>query len=88
MRFKREILVKILDVKAPDTEVKAAWPNVQLTPSNQVQQREEIRYCLAMRSNQDAQLATFVDDDINNVMDVFSAFNPATHGEAGKYSLT
>ncbi len=80
--------MKILDWKAPDNVVKAAWPNAQLTASNQVQRREKIRSCLAMRSNQDVQLATFVDDDINNIMEVFGTFNPATHGEAGKYSLT
>ncbi len=36
---------------------------------------------------QDAQLETFVDDDINNIMTLFNEFNPATHGEAGKYDL-
>jgi hypothetical protein len=29
----------------------------------------------------------FVDADINNVMDLFGDFNPATHGEAGRYDL-
>lgn len=83
----REILVKILDLRAPDNVVRAAMPNIQLTPNNQVPRREKIRYCLVESGRHDAQLATFVDDDINNVMDLFGAFNPATHGEAGKYSL-
>lgn len=83
----REILVKILDLKAPDKTVRAAWPNVQLTENNQVLRREKIRFCLAQVGHQDAQLATFVDDDIHDVMELFKLFNPATHGAAGLYSF-
>lgn len=84
----REILVKILDLKAPDRDVMAAWAHIQLTQGNQVPRREKIRYCLALSGHQDEQLQVFVEDDINNVMALFGEFNPATHGEAGKYSLT
>ena len=83
----REILVRILDLKAPDTTVLATWPDVQLTEHKQVPRREKLRFCLAQAGHQDARLATFVEDDINNVMDLFGEFNPATHGEAGRYTL-
>jgi len=83
----REILVKILDVKAPDKAVVAAKPNIKLTQHDQVPRREKIYYCLARSGQQSPELVDFVDDDINNVMDLFGAFNPATHGEAGRYDL-
>ena len=83
----REILVTILDLKAPDKTVRAAWPEVQLTPDKRVLRREKIRFCLAQAGHKDAQLATFVNDDINDVMELFKLFNPATHGAAGLYSI-
>ena len=83
----REILVKILDLKAPDDAVLATKPNVQLTENGKVPRREKIYFCLARSDQQDSELVDFVDDDINNVMDLFGDFNPATHGEAGRYDL-
>lgn len=83
----REILVKILDLKAPDKAVLAANSNIQLTENHQVPRREKIRFCLARSGQEDAEFTDFVEDDINNVMELFGAFNPATHGDAGLYDL-
>lgn len=83
----REILVGILDLKAPDYEVLATLPNVERTETGQVRRREKIRYCLSLRGQQDEELIVFVDDDIDNVMDLFADLNPATHGKAGQYDL-
>jgi hypothetical protein len=84
----REIFVKILDLKAPNEAVLAANANIQLTQHGQIPRREKIHYCLAQSGQQDETLVDFVEDDINNVMDLFGVFNPATHGEAGKYDIT
>jgi len=72
---------------APDQAVLTAMPNVQLTEHNQVPRREKIRFCLSQKGQQDPRLLNFVDDDINNVMDLFGEFNAAAHGEAGRYGL-
>jgi hypothetical protein len=84
----REIFVRILDQSAPDEQVLATFPNITLTENNQVPRREKIRYCLERRGQQDTDLLNFVDDDVDNVMELFRAFNPATHGEAGRYDLS
>lgn len=81
----REIFVSILDLKAPDAAVLSANPNVGLTDDGRVQRREKIRYCLDQSGQQSPELAAFVDDDINDVMELFKLFNPATHGPAGHY---
>lgn len=83
----REILVGMLNLKAPDSDVLQFNPNIELK-NGQVPRREKIYYCLARSGEQDPVLATFIDDDINNVMDLFSDLNPATHGEAGRYDMT
>jgi len=83
----REILVTILDMKAPDHAVLAEKPNIELTDQKKVPRREKIRYCLSRSGRPVEDLTTFVDEDINNVMELFGAFNPATHGEAGRYDL-
>ena len=84
----REILVKILDENAPEEDVKEWDPKIELNEHGRVKRRDKIRYCLAQTEQDIDELVDFVDDDINNVMDVFSDFNPATHGAAGKYDLT
>lgn len=84
----REIFISILDMTAPDSVVLAANSGVALTDDGRVQRREKIRFCLARSGQQGAELADFVDTDINNVMELFKAFNPATHGEAGRYDFT
>lgn len=83
----REILVNILDVKAPDMAVLAAKPDLKRI-NGQVPRREKIYYCLAQSGQQTPELVDFVADDINNVMDLFSTLNPATHGEAGLYDFS
>jgi hypothetical protein len=83
----REIFIRILDLKAPDEQVLAATSNVKRTETGQVPRREKIRYCLERRGRQNPELLNFVDDNIDNVMDLFAEFNPATHGEAGRYDL-
>jgi len=83
----REILVRILDMKAPDKVVLAANPAATLTPTGQVTRREKIRFCLTRGGQQSLALLNFVDDDIDNVMDLFNDFNSATHGESGRFDM-
>lgn len=83
----REIFIKILDLKAPDDVVLAANADVGLTDDGRVRRREKIRFCLAQSGQESDELSTFVEDDINNVMYLFGTFNPATHGEAGRYDF-
>lgn len=81
----REVFARILDTNAPDQIVLAAEPNVKLTDDGRVQRREKIRYCLSRSGQESNELAAFVEEDVNEVMELFKLFNPATHGEAGAY---
>jgi hypothetical protein len=83
----REILVTILDDNAPDADVLAWDEDLELTDHNQVRRRDKIRYMLAQSGQDVDELVDFVEHDIDNVMDLFKDFNPATHGPAGKYDL-
>lgn len=82
----REILVGILNARAPKAEVLEAKPDVVLT-NGQVPRREQIYYCLAQSGQQTSELVDFVEADINNVMDLFQPLNTGAHGEAGVYNL-
>lgn len=62
-------------------------PSIKLI-NGEVPRREQINYCLARNSQQSAELVDFVDEDINNVMDLFKPLSTGTHGEAGIYSFT
>ena len=83
----REILVGILNTRAPKDDVLELNPNIKLI-NGEVPRREQINYCLARNSQQSAELVDFVDEDINNVMDLFKPLSTGTHGEAGIYSFT
>jgi hypothetical protein len=83
----REIMAYILDLKAPDQDVLAYNPHATRTPNNQVTRREKIQFCLAQQGQQNAALVAFVERDIDDVLDLFKVFNPATHGAAGRYDL-
>ncbi len=83
----REILTSILEVSAPDDKVLAANPEADRTPDNKVTRRARVLFCLTKRNRYDAELAEFVEDDIDNVISLFGEFNSGTHGAAGKFSL-
>lgn len=83
----REIITNILESEAPDQVVLEANPAADRTREGRVTRRARIRYCLDHRGI-DAELVTFVEDDIDNVVALFQEFNDATHGEAGRYDLS
>ncbi|MFC0530425.1 pPIWI-associating nuclease domain-containing protein [Phytohabitans kaempferiae] len=83
----REVIVQMIDIKAPDTAVLAANPGARL-PDGRVARREKINYLLAKYGANHASLGNFVETDINDVLNLFKVFNSSTHGEAGKLDMT
>lgn len=83
----REILASILDREAPDSAVKQANPEYVRTPNGGVSRRAKIQFFLARTGNYVAALAQFVEDDIDSVISLFTDFNAATHGGAGRFDL-
>jgi hypothetical protein len=82
----REILISVVDSSASDAEVVAADPNCRLA-DGRVARRAKITFCLARKNLQDGSLASMVDADVDNVLDLFGIVNAGTHGVAGTYDI-
>lgn len=65
----------------------AANPDYPKTPDGDVSRRARIWHCVAASGYSDESFVDFVDDDIENVIDLFREFNSGTHGDAGKFSI-
>ena len=83
----REILSQILQLKAPDDAVVALLPDCDRTPDGSPTRRSKIRYFLARRDMAAESLEQFVEDDIENIVQLFNVFNKGTHGAAGTFDL-
>lgn len=84
----REVLVQMIDLRAPDAEVLRANPQCQTTDDGRVRRREKISYLLAAYGDDRASLGDFIDADVNDVMKLFRTFNDGTHGDAGAFDLS
>lgn len=83
----RELLTRLLEAAAPDDVVVAADPDCARTEQGSITRRARIQYCLAERGHADEQFVDFVDEDINNVLELFRVFNDGTHGSAGRFGV-
>jgi hypothetical protein len=83
----REIIARILNTKAPDNVVFAALPDCDRTPQGTPTRRAKIRYFLHLRGMKQDELEAFVESDMNNVVELFEAFNEGTHGSAGTFDF-
>ena len=82
----RELLTRILDSRAPDDRVLREMPGCQLTPKGTPTRRSKIRYFLQRRRMADETLEDFVEEDMNNVVQLFHEFNDGTHGSSGHFT--
>jgi len=83
----REIITQILEIKAPDSAVFNLIPSCTTTPQGKPTRRSKIKFFLAKKDIDDYSFESFVDEDINNILDLFQVFNDGTHGSAGKYNM-
>lgn len=84
----REILTEILSKWAPDKEVLESDPNCELTPNKSgPSRRSKIKYFLRQKGADTPEMLGFVDQDIDDVLQLFHVFNEATHGAAGKHGF-
>ena len=79
----REILTRIIDLKAPDDLVSAEQPQSRLTDDGRVIRRDKIGFLLARSATDHQSLGDFVDTDVDDVLGLFRVFNDGTHGDAG-----
>lgn len=83
----REVIVQILEARAPDDAVVALMPDCDRTPQGTPTRRARIRYFLHLKGMDDDDLEEFVESDMNNVVELFRVFNDGTHGSAGTFDL-
>ncbi len=83
----REIIARILDEKAPDDVVIAKLPDCQRTPQGTPSRRAKIRYFLHEKGMDQSELEEFVENDMENVVQLFAEFNQGTHGSAGTFTM-
>jgi hypothetical protein len=85
----REIFTSILEHKAPDDLVKGAIPNCPLTHEGRPTRRARIHFALRQKGIVEAalQLEEFIDDDVENILELFGVFNDGTHGSSGRFEF-
>lgn len=83
----REIFTQVLEIKAPDNEVFLFFPGCDKTERGNATRRSKIRYLLHRNGIADDTLESFVEEDIENILQLFHVFNDGTHGSAGKFGL-
>jgi hypothetical protein len=83
----REIMTQILDTHAPDAEVFELMPDCPRTQQGTPTRRAKVRFFLQRREMQVEALEDFVEQDMENIVQLFRVFNDGTHGSAGTFDL-
>jgi hypothetical protein len=83
----REIINQILEIKAPDADVFSLLPNCDTTDRGNPTRRSKIRYFLHRHGMAEDALEDFVENDMENIVQLFHIFNVGTHGEAGTFDF-
>lgn len=83
----REIMTQILEIRAPDSEVLSLFPNCSRTGTGRPTRRAKVNYFLTRSGLADAALEDFVENDTDNIVELFQVFNTATHGSAGAFTF-
>jgi hypothetical protein len=83
----REIYVRILDAAAPDSDLRAS-ELCELTNDGRISRRSKIQFMLSRQGLSDGALQEFVEDDVENILQLFRVFNEGTHGSVGKFGAS
>lgn len=81
----RELLTEILERFARDKEVKAAFPDCELTQQGKPTRRSKVRFFLHEQGVTDDAVTDFIEKDMENVVRLFGVFNDGTHGSPGRF---
>jgi len=83
----REVFTQILETKAPDADVLSLLPSCEKTNQGKPTRRAKIQYFLAGKGMADDELEEFVEQDMENIIQLFRVFNDGTHGSAGRFDF-
>lgn len=82
-----EIITQILEIKAPDADVFALLPSCETTDRGNPTRRSKIKYFLHRQDMTEDTFEEFVENDMENIVQLFRVFNDGTHGPAGTFDL-
>lgn len=77
----------ILETRAPDAQVVAALRDCDRTKEGRPTRKARVRFLLNCKGLSDGTLEDFIEQDLQNIVDLFDTFNAATHGPAGRFRL-
>lgn len=83
----REIINRILEIKAPDTEVLRQVPDCTKTEHGKPTRRSKIKYLLQRKGMTEETLEEFIEQDMGNIIQLVHILSSGTHGLAGKFDL-
>ena len=82
----REILINVLDIKAPNDHVQSELPDCTFY-EGRPDRRSKIKFLLMLKSISVDYLTDFIESDIDNLLELFRTLSSATHGSAGKFDI-
>lgn len=83
----REIVTQILDTHAPDAKVFELLPDCDRTELGTPTRRAKVRFFLQRKGLSIEALEDFVEEDMENIVQLFRVFNEGTHGSAGTFGF-
>jgi len=83
----REIFTEIFDSMAKDADVFATIPNCDRTERGNATRKSKIRYFLQRKGLVNDDIEDFIENDMQNILELFHILSTGTHGEAGTYTF-
>ena len=83
----REIFTDIFEKYALDKDVFAIFPNCDRTERGNATRKSKIKYFLYKKGIDLTKADEFIDNDIENILQLYHTLSDGTHGEAGRYSM-
>lgn len=83
----RECIVTALDLAAPDGIVERELGQVARTEDGRLTRRSKLKYLLVRRGLVDEAVENFVNEDVDDILQLFRVFNDGTHGRAGQFTI-
>lgn len=83
----REIFTDIFEKYALDKDVFAIFPNCDKTDRGNATRKSKIKYFLYKKGIDLTNADEFIDNDIENILQLYHTLSDGTHGEAGRYTM-